>query len=121
MIVFRLSELPPSVNNLHINVRGKGRSRTTAYRMWAKSSCWELLEQRPGRLDGPVAVVLEVGPGRSDLDNMAKGVLDLLVAHRIIVDDGPAFVRELTLRRVVGHGIRIAVTPYQPPQQAQAA
>lgn len=121
MIVLRLSELPPSVNNLHVNVRGKGRSRTSAYRMWAKSSGWELLEQRPGQLEGPVAIVVEVGPGRSDLDNMAKGILDLLVAHRIIVDDGPDFVRELTLRRVVGHGVRITVTPHQPTEKAQLA
>lgn len=121
MIVIRLSSLPPSVNNLHTHVRGKGRVRTSVYRMWARAAGWELIEQRPGQIEGPVAIVLEVGPSRSDLDNVSKGVLDLLVTHKIITDDGPDFVRELTLRRVVSHGVRITVLPYKPAQEAQAA
>jgi crossover junction endodeoxyribonuclease RusA len=90
--VFHLP-LPPSVNALYRNVRGKGRVKTKHYRTWLKAAGWEIIAQkgRMAKIMGPVQVTIyAVKPKRGrrrDLDNLTKALLDLMVAHEIIEDD----------------------------------
>ena len=117
----RLSEPPPSLNNLFANAGAKGRVKTAGYRMWLQAAGWELIEQRPRSVSGPVSIALEVGPSACDLDNHAKGALDLLARHRVISDDGPTVVREIVLRRVEPRGVCITISALKPAQEARAA
>ena len=72
--------LPPSVNMAWTNVPGKGRVRTPEYRRWHKLAFDELTLQRPGKIPGRFAIVINVGriKRRADVDNRSKALLDLL-------------------------------------------
>lgn len=89
---------PPSVNNLFINVRGRGRVPSARYADWRRRATAELWGQPMQNFAGPVEVkIVAEDAGRTDLDNFAKGVLDFLVHHRFIEDDNRSVVRRLTL------------------------
>lgn len=79
--------LPPSVNMAWTNVPGKGRVRTPEYRRWHKLAFDELTLQRPGRISGRFAIVINVGriKRRCDVDNRSKAILDLLAS--VVTDD----------------------------------
>jgi len=81
-------KLPSSVNQLWRTRRGKV-FRSSTYDAWRKEACWELLAQRPGRVEGPVEVSIALGrpdARKRHLDNAAgKTVLDC--AHQVIEDD----------------------------------
>ena len=53
-------KLPSSVNQLWRTRRGKV-FRSSTYDAWRKEACWELLAQRPGRVEGPVEVSIALG------------------------------------------------------------
>ena len=90
--------LPPSVNELYFNMKGKGRVKTRAYRSYMRSAGWVLMGQRPGSIEGPVQIKISLpASNRKDPDNCAKALLDLLVAHRVIADDNPKIVREVVI------------------------
>jgi len=94
-IVFSVP-LPPSVNNLFINVPGKGRIKTRRYRDWIKEAGWSLQTSRPGYILGPVKVEIVLpNKSRLDTDNAVKPVLDLCVRHRLIDDDAGRIIRDL--------------------------
>lgn len=83
---------PPSVNALFANVAGKGRVRSAKYRQWATAAGWMLQSQRalwPAIEAGkPYSVALNLPRNyRSDIDNAAKGPIDLLVSLGIVPDD----------------------------------
>jgi Holliday junction resolvase RusA-like endonuclease len=83
---------PPSVNALFSNVAGKGRVRSAKYKQWATAAGWKLQSQRanwPALAEGqPYAVALRLPMDyRCDIDNAAKGPLDLLVSLGIVPDD----------------------------------
>jgi Holliday junction resolvase RusA-like endonuclease len=85
--------IPPSVNGLYINVRGRGRVKSARYRAWLKHAGWELQAQK-GRMKtilGPVKVAIYAvrpkGQRAPDIDNIQKALLDILVEHKIIEDD----------------------------------
>lgn len=79
--------LPPSVNGAWVNVPGKGRVRSEPYRRWHKLAFDELMLQKPGRIVGKFAIVINVGriKRRADVDNRSKALLDLLAS--IVTDD----------------------------------
>jgi Holliday junction resolvase RusA-like endonuclease len=105
---------------------GWNRPRVTAhgvymppqYVAWKKAACATVAAARMLRHDGPVAVDLTVvvcrplspalrgGAARAphvgtpDVDNIAKGVMDVLTEAKVVVDDRQ--VAELTVRRVWG-------------------
>lgn len=87
---------PPSVNNLFANTV-RGRFKTPKYKAWLQEAGWRLREQAPDNVPGRVVVVIGVERAnlRSDLDNQAKAVLDLLTYHKVIDDD--RFVTGLVL------------------------
>lgn len=105
MILLNLPR-PPSTNNLFRTLSGKGRVRTTRYKTWIRAAGNELIAQRQRHMAGPVRLHIQFGRDKRadgspstrklDIDNYAKGTLDLLTKHHLIDDD--AFVEELYLR-----------------------
>ena len=102
------------------NRRGKnmkGRMISPAYLNWRREAEYSLLLSRPlPQFKGPVAAFLTFQePTRpNDLDNKAKGILDLLVKHQIIQDDSNRFLRSLYLswdKAVTGAHVLVKALP----------
>jgi Holliday junction resolvase RusA-like endonuclease len=77
---------PVGVNRLYL----KGRIISPKYKAWIKDAGWELLLQGAQKhpIHGPYTVLLELYEStRVDADACAKGLLDLLVKHKITDDD----------------------------------
>lgn len=94
---------PPGVNNLFINVPGRGRVASREYQEWKRSAGWELKAQRPAKFTRPVEITVELNPPTKrafDPDGKLKAVLDLLVTHEVIADDNLNHVRSVTARIV---------------------
>lgn len=81
--------VPPSVNQMFRNVRGKGRVKTEAYDQWKAAAKTSLRLQRVPHIAGSVVVLFGVERGSlaADIDNRIKAMLDAIVAAKIIVDD----------------------------------
>lgn len=111
MTTLRISELPPSVNNLFFNVPRRGRVKTPAYRAWLDLAGQELrLLQRAPHHSGDVAVEIaaqELRHRGRDLDNLCKPILDALVTFRVIDDD--RHVRRLEVAWAEVKGVEIQV------------
>ena len=91
MLVLTLP-MPPSVNTMFANNKGKGRGRypTKRYKDWKfKTALAVAGTQRPEPLDGDVRVLCTFGPRdkRRDLDNCLKAIGDFLQEHTYIVND----------------------------------
>jgi crossover junction endodeoxyribonuclease RusA len=85
---------PKSVNGTF--KRHNGSHLSEAYKAWRDEAGAMLLQQRPKAVPGKVRVeMLLKAPDRRlrDIDNLFKGVLDLLVKHGVIDDDNNRFVR----------------------------
>lgn len=99
---------PISVNGMYRNKRGKGRVVTERYRTWRNAAGWEAKTgESLAPINGPVHITLYVsedGVRNMDLDNTAKGYLDLFVALGVIEDDNRKIVRSLNLSWVSGPG-----------------
>lgn len=94
---------PPSLNNMFLNVRGKGRVRSENYRKWLTEAGWLLKSQKPRRFHEPVRIRVELNPPNArafDLDNRNKALLDLLVEHGVIIDDSNRWVRGVSVDQV---------------------
>jgi crossover junction endodeoxyribonuclease RusA len=80
--------MPPSMNSLWRSNRGRVH-RSEEYRSWLTQAGWQLKLQHPLAIPGWVTVRIAAAiPARPiDLDNITKGLLDLLVEHRVIEDD----------------------------------
>jgi Holliday junction resolvase RusA-like endonuclease len=90
-----------SSNNLfaHRIVPGKGyamRYPTPAYRRWRREAEVRIIAARIPMMREPVVVKLELTPPnnrRRDADNFSKGVIDALVAARVLPDDNSDWVK----------------------------
>ena len=81
--------LPVSLNRLWRSHRGRVHL-SAPYRAWKKAAGWQLLLQKPERLEGWVRVSIAAGAPdrrRRDIDGICKALLDALVEHRVIADD----------------------------------
>jgi len=84
---------PCSLNNLFVNVAGKGRRPSKRYASWQRVAQTEIMGQRVQwpvkRISGPVeiTITLQRDRRRMDLDNGAKAVIDTLVKMDVIDDD----------------------------------
>ena len=87
--------IPPSVNRLYANAPGageghKGRRKTAAYRDWLQLAQADLLQARADVSPVPppygIRITLNIDR-RSDLDNRAKAILDLLQSLGVLADD----------------------------------
>lgn len=96
--VFRLTQLPPSTNNLFLNGT-KGRFRSQKYETWLQEANIDYLRQRPKKIEGPVNITMEFQEPkrRSDLDNRVKAPLDFLVKSGVIQADDQTIVRKINL------------------------
>ena len=108
MLTFAIP-MPPSLNNVFANVPGRGRVKTERYRTWREAAKWSIkLDGNKPRfyetITGPFAIEIVCNP-RGDLDNRAKGVLDLLVDMKVIADDSRADDIHLVRGGVKGQAI----------------
>lgn len=79
--------LPPSLNNAFVNSRS-GRYRSPAYKAWQKAAADHLTLQSWDMPTPPYGVTIRLNINhRSDVDNRAKAVLDLLVKHGVLTGD----------------------------------
>ena len=82
---------PVTLNRLWIRSSTTGKPvRAPRYQQWLNAAGIEINRQRPGCIKGPYRIRIVLGrPDRRkrDNDNLAKGVLDALVTHRVIDDD----------------------------------
>jgi crossover junction endodeoxyribonuclease RusA len=84
---------PPTANNLFRNLKTGGRVKTGHYKAWLRDAGWLLQSQRPAKIQGPyhIKITAERPDRRArDLDNLSKGVSDLLKLHGVIRDDSDA-------------------------------
>lgn len=84
-------DMPPPVNNLFINVPGRGRIKSQQYRDWTEAAGWQLKAQIGGKMiPGPIGVTIKLvkqSKRKTDLDGRLKAPLDLLCQHGVIEDD----------------------------------
>lgn len=104
MILFQCSvPMPPSANNVFLNVAGRGRVRSKAYRAWAEEAGWMVKSRMNGMVTDPISVRIELCPKNRrayDIDNRIKPSLDLLVACGVIPDDSNKYIRQVMVREV---------------------
>lgn len=100
--------IPPGVNALYLN-RGKagmkGRMVSPEYMTWRNEAQAALWKAAPvPSFTGRVTISMECGEprGLADLDGKWKACLDLLVRHKIIVNDDRRYVRQLLAKWVTG-------------------
>ena len=86
--------LPPSVNELTVNLKGGGRAKSAKYKAWLEEARWHVMTAwraagKPEWPEVPLRMKLELGlEGRKrDAGNCLKAVEDLLVANMPIPDD----------------------------------
>lgn len=81
--------IPPSVNQMFRNVRGKGRVKTGHYEAWRGHAATSLRLQHIAPIGGNVVVLfgVERQSAIADIDNRIKAMLDAIVAAKIIGDD----------------------------------
>lgn len=90
--------LPPSTNNLFINLPGKGRVKSGAYKAWQRQASAALTFASWDMPAKPYNVTIRLNMDhRGDIDNRVKPVLDLLVTHHVI--SGDQWVNELHVYR----------------------
>jgi len=82
---------PPTVNNLFVNVPGRGRVPSQRYKDWREDANRLLLTQVPlPRFLGPVSLKFTFGrpdARRRDLSNLIKAAEDMIVSAGVIEDD----------------------------------
>jgi hypothetical protein len=87
---FTLPVAPP-LNNIFLNVPGKGRVKTKRYRQWIKDADdYYLLQglQRAEKIAVPFACHMKFPKNlRGDLDGRAKTILDWMVSRNLTIDD----------------------------------
>jgi crossover junction endodeoxyribonuclease RusA len=81
--------MPPSVNSIFRNVRGRGRVKTAEYIDWRAVAVAAIRRQNPGAISGRVLV--NIGVERisktADIDNRVKAIFDAMVEAGVITDD----------------------------------
>lgn len=105
--------VPPSANNLFVNVPGKGRVKSAEYKAWISSAGWLVKSAVVGKPlpAPPYAVVYEVPVDRrSDIANREKAASDLMVKLGLITDD--KFIDHMTIVRVQRKDMLVTIGPY---------
>lgn len=87
--------IPPSVNELTVNLKGGGRAKSVKYKAWLEEARWHVMTawRAAGKpvwpKDEPLSIRMELGlEGRTrDAGNCNKAIEDLLVKNLPIPDD----------------------------------
>ncbi|WP_407529405.1 RusA family crossover junction endodeoxyribonuclease [Methylobacterium oryzisoli] len=101
VVELRLPE-PPSTNRL-FRRSGPKVVKTEAYRAWRRQAEAVGNLQRLGRRVGPSDVSIYIPETRKDTDNLAKPLIDAARHIGVIADDGPSYVRNVSLIRTSEH------------------
>lgn len=110
--------MPPSVNNLFVNVVGRGRVPSSRYTKWRIAAGLTLNDQKVPRLDGPVHLEYSIGTNtRADLANTEKALTDLLVSSAIIDGDDRMTVRQISMWWGDHQDVRVTVRAFQPSDE----
>lgn len=99
MTEFRLP-FPPSVNDMFLNNKGRGRGRIISpdYRAWKEQAQWELNAQHVKPFQGRAIVTIDLDETRrGDCDNRNKAVLDVLVSHGVLAGDSKKHVKRVSI------------------------
>lgn len=89
MMTFALPR-PPSANGLYRNLARRGRVKTKRYLQWIAEADKHYTLQQLGRcppIKGPYEISIKVPPGRGDIDNKNKAILDWCVSRGLTPDD----------------------------------
>ena len=85
------TKLPPTTNNLYLNVYRKGRIISPAYRVWQNETIPSVGKGMP---DKPIEdkfgiqyYIMRPDRRKRDIANMEKALTDSLVKHGVIKDD----------------------------------
>jgi Holliday junction resolvase RusA-like endonuclease len=105
---------PPSLNNIFVNIPGRGRVKTHDYKTWLRSASNLIMAQKPVRVEGEVEISVAIGPRRGDLDNRIKPILDCLVTNGVIDDD--KHVVAITARWALEDGAMVTITKSTQPE-----
>lgn len=97
--------MPPSVWDLYVGT-GKYRHKSPEYSAWMKASGFEMLPIKPvlGTYELDIHVPKKM---RGDLDNRAKGIIDLLVEMGATEDDKN--MQKFTMMKSTESGVIIEV------------
>ncbi|QIG74570.1 holliday junction resolvase RusA-like protein [Rhizobium phage RHph_Y25] len=108
---------PLPVSACFENVPKIGRRATARYREWTNEALWMIKAQKPQKFAGEVSISIGlVAPDKRarDLDNLFKGLLDVLVKAGVIKDDSQKYVRKLSAQWVAaGAPCTVLVTEYE--------
>ena len=91
---------PPSVNDMFLNNRGRGKGRipSSAYRAWKEEAGWMLKAQHIKPHIGSFRLVIQLDDRRNgDCDNRVKPLCDFLVTQGIIQGDQKKYMRGLSV------------------------
>ena len=120
-----LTALPPSVNAIWRHTRGGKMYRTTQYMGFLRAEEWNLVPQlkTQHKFVGPVFITIAMRRPRSnaDLDNRAKGTLDLLQHVKAIDDDKNVMGLNLYWSRDLPEGIAAEIVITQADALEDAA
>lgn len=123
--VIKLQHMPPTTNNLFVNVRGKGRIKSERYRTWLSAAGWDMKKYHNQRWNEPVHLTIALGKLRtnSDISNRIKALEDLLVTHKIIPGDSTEWVRAINIyvAQEPFDGVEVTISPASSPLSRKAA
>ena len=123
--ILRLTALPPSVNAIWRHTRGGKMYRTTQYMTFLRGEEWNLVPQlrTQHKFTGPVFITIAMRRPRSnaDLDNRAKGTLDLLQHVKAIDDDKNVMGLNLYWSRDLPEGVAAEIVITQADALEDAA
>lgn len=112
-----LNALPPSVNAIWRFTKGGKMYRTSDYMCWRNAEGWNVNAQMRGQhcFIGPVFITVAMKRPRanSDLDNRAKGILDLLAHMEVIANDKDVMGLNLYWTRDLPQGVAAEITIVQ--------
>ena len=120
-----LTALPPSVNAIWRHTRGGKMYRTSQYMTFLRGEEWNLVPQlkTQHKFVGPVFITIAMRRPRSnaDLDNRAKGTLDLLQHVKAIDDDRNVMGLNLYWSRDLPEGVAAEIVITQADALEDAA
>lgn len=114
--------IPPSTNNLFMNVKGYGRVKSPAYKQWIQEAGWELMRQRAEHIPGWYELFIFLpAKTRGDIDNRAKALSDLLVKHSVVTDDTKAWAIHIHRDHRVEDGCQAVLRPVSDAERGISA
>lgn len=121
--------IPPSVNAMYTNRRGKdgkkrGRRKSKRYLAWQDHAQKEIMIQRARPVKGRFKIFISMPKVRADPDNLVKPILDVLKNMSLIQDDSQNFCSGIHVEHVpdgLPDRIVVSVEDVLPPHDVETA